>query len=63
MCKRERRLESNRKLKEWYKVHGWCVDCGAPAAEGRVLCAECAAKRREYMREYWENGRRKKKKA
>ena len=59
----EHRREVNRQHKQWLKDHGWCLDCGAPAVPGKVLCEKCAERRREYMRDYFEKGRRKRKKA
>jgi len=55
----EHKREVNRQHKQWLKDHGWCLDCGAPAAPGKVLCEKCAERRRQYMKEYWEQGRRK----
>jgi len=59
MCARENMLESNRKRREWLKSHGWCLDCGAKAEPEKQFCSECLRKRREYMKEYFEQGRRK----
>lgn len=50
MCARERKLESRRRERRWYKENGWCYDCGREAVPGKSRCAECAAKVREGMR-------------
>lgn len=50
MCARERKLESRRKERKWYKENGWCYDCGRKAVEGKSRCAECLAKVREAQR-------------
>lgn len=36
------------------KAAGLCVSCGKPAAEGKVICGECADKRNKYKKELYE---------
>ena len=56
----EHRRKVNRDHKAWLKKNGWCLDCGDKAVPGKVLCEKCAERRRKYMKEYWEKGKRKK---
>ena len=56
----EHKRAVNRAHKAWLKANGWCLDCGDKAVPGKVLCEKCAERRRAYMKEYWEKGKRKK---
>lgn len=56
MCARERKLESRRRERRWYKENGWCYDCGKKAVEGKTRCAECLEK----VRKGWHERQRKK---
>ena len=47
--------------KEELKKNGWCVDCGKDVLPGRVRCAGCIERQREYMKE-WNRGERRRKK-
>ena len=56
MHARERKLESRRNERKWYKENGWCYDCGRPALPGKSRCAEC----REKANKYYHDKQRKK---
>ena len=54
MGSREYRREYNRETYYWRKEHQICVKCGREDAEPhKVLCAECAEKKRHTAKRYW----------